>query len=76
MGYRIEGEINIPLEEFWEFVSKYAPQGIGNVMYGVPYIDPDNIHDLTINFVESTYCDPSNEMEPCSVALEWEQLIK
>lgn len=74
MAYRIEGEINIPLEDFWEFVSQYTPKGVGEVMYGVPHIDPNNLYDLKVNFVANTECHPSNESKPNIPQQEWQAL--
>lgn len=71
MAYRIEGEINIPLTEFWEFVSQYAPKGVGEISYGVPHVDPNNVFDLKINYVENTDCHPDEESEPNIAMEEW-----
>lgn len=47
----LEGEITIPLEEFWQFVEKYNPtRGSGmEVRYGVPRVDQSS-SDLVIDF--------------------------
>lgn len=72
MAYRIEGEINIPLDEFWEFVAQYAPKGIGESSYGVPRVDPNNTFDLTITYVENTECNPDEEAGGPNIAqAEW-----
>jgi hypothetical protein len=52
VGCTYEGMIEIPLEEFWEFVAKYHPEG-GSPVYGVPRANKGN-QCMEIDFAMGT----------------------
>lgn len=72
MAYDGEGKIYIPIEEFWEFVSKYQPAPTaGFSAFGVPKFTEN---DVEINYAFSTETDPNEwAVEPKAVA-EWKAL--
>ncbi len=69
--YNIEGEICIPLEDFWEFVKKYHPNlDSSEVRYGVPKV---NGPDICIDFAASTDGDPSKWSVKPKAVTQWEK---
>jgi len=70
-----EGEIDIPLEEFWVFVSKFCPAHAGGdeVAYGVPRVAKEN-DSLTISFAASNSSHPSEWVEKPAAVREWDSL--
>jgi len=62
MGHLCTGEIFIPMEDFYEFVSRYAPASPGNMEFGLPTIDGN--HDLIVQFAINTECLPSDQVDP------------
>lgn len=72
--YDAEGQISIPLEEFWAFVAKYHDLNGAEILYGVPRVD-DKYH-LVIDYAASTECHPSSWAVKPKVASQWEELEK
>jgi len=72
MGYDGEGNIYIPLEEFWKFVSDYYPleKSGAEIVYGKPRIENN---DLVISFAVSTDCDPRTWAEKPKALKEWDK---
>lgn len=78
MAYDGEGKIYIPIEEFWEFVSKYQPvPGAGFSTYfsayGVPKFT-DN--DVEISYAFSTETAPEEWAAEPKAVTEWKELKK
>jgi hypothetical protein len=72
MGYDVEGNIYIPLEEFWTFVSQYNPSEKGGAesIYGKPRIENN---DLVISYAASTDCHPKDWAEKPKALKEWDE---
>ena len=75
MGFAAEGEIHIPLEEFYNFVQGYIPDSMGEVCFGVPKPTKDGV-DLVINFASSNESNPADWSKKPACLLEWEELRK
>lgn len=60
MGKYGSGLIEIPLEDFWDFVRKTNPVD-GNVVYGVPRTNKDN-DTIEIDYVFNTEISPTDEV--------------
>jgi len=76
MGLIAEGEIHIPMEEFWGFVANYLPNGwCYETRYGIPKPDRDGF-DMVISFAASSESDPSEWMEKPSCLVEWDEWKK
>ncbi len=76
MGSDGKGTIYIPLEEFWAFVAKYAPNGVigaGEIRYGVPRVNK-GAGDLEVSYAFSTDCAPESWGEKPPAVTEWEKL--
>lgn len=69
-----EGTIEIPAEEFWEFVSKYCPaQTAGHeVTYGKPRMEKNGI-DLRISFAASSDGNPVDWSVKPTAITEWDE---
>lgn len=70
MSITIEGKIEIPEVDFWEFVSKYVPDGF-MYLYGIPKFNKEN-KTMDINFAASSETDPRNWVEKPACIKEWE----
>lgn len=69
MGADGTGSIYIPLAEFWTFAQKYGPKLDGEVVYGVPRIEND---DLVIDYAFSTEAHPSSWAKKPDSVVQWE----
>lgn len=69
------GTIYIPLEEFWTFVTKYAPDHSGEIVFGVPRVR-ERGGDLEIDYAFSTDNHPSTWAEKPQALLQWKELEK
>lgn len=74
MSRTMEGKIWIPLEDFWAFVEKYAPNGCDEVVYGVPCVTPDSPNDIQITFAASSDGHPIDWSIPPACLSEWKKL--
>ena len=72
MAYQAEGQIIIPMEDFWEFVGKYVPSDREAASYGVPTVTPDGI-DMVIDFAVSTTCNPADWAERPECLKQWDE---
>ena len=72
MAASYEGLIEIPLEEFWEFVTKYHDKTIGEIAYGIPRVNRSNA-TIEISFAVGTECHPSGWAKKPLAVMEWEQ---
>lgn len=71
MGYDAEGQIFIPAEEFWTFVSKYLPNDLGGeILFGPPVITMDG-YDLVIQYALSTICNPVDWTKKSRAEEQW-----
>lgn len=61
MGHRVEGEVYIPLEDWSEFVLKYAPKTSGEVALGPPRREGP---DIVVPYAANTECHPLNQSTP------------
>lgn len=61
MGHWAQGEIWIPIEDWSEFVGKYAPGTDGEVSYGPPREEEGAI---CVPFAVNTECHPKDQDEP------------
>lgn len=61
MAYDAVGKIYIPLEEFYEFVSRYHPKFHGDIRYGKVL---QTNSDIEIDYATSTEADPSQWVKP------------
>lgn len=68
-----EGQISIPLEEFWEFVNKYHSLDHCEMALGVPRVVDG---DLVIDYAASTECDPRQWAVKPKAVTQWEELKK
>ena len=73
MAYNGEGTIFIPLDEFWEFVSRYHDFKGAATVFGVPRVESN---DLVIDFAFSTGSDPNAWPQKPKAALQWKGLYK
>jgi hypothetical protein len=73
MAASFEGEVDIPLEEFWEFVAKFHDKFSGEVAYGVPKFHK-NTGYLTISFAVGSEGHPSEWAKKPAAVTEWEAL--
>ena len=72
MAIIAEGEVVIPMEEFWAYVMDYMPNGIGEVAFGVPKPTKDGT-ELVISFASSSDSHPSDWMEKPDCLKEWDE---
>lgn len=75
MSYTLEGKIEIPLEDFWQwFHENYVPSGLrsSESVFGVPRV---NISNMTIEVEVALDSDnnPRNWIEPPSIIKEWDE---
>lgn len=68
-----DGTIDIPLEEFWEFVAKYHDKTSGEVAYGVPKVRKGGGY-MEISFAVSSEGHPSEWAVKPAAVTEWEEL--
>jgi hypothetical protein len=54
-----EGLLEIPLEEFWDFVVKYLPDELDEMYYGVPRINQQN-YTMEIDYAGDSTGSPEN----------------
>jgi hypothetical protein len=73
MPVSYEGKIEIPLEEFWEWVSGRTPVDGHEVVYGVPQVNSHN-NTMEVSFAASNDCPPSNWAQKPKAIKEWEEL--
>ena len=66
-----EGTIDIPLDEFWEFVAKYHDKTSGEVAYGVPKFHSGY---MEISFAVSSEGHPSEWAKKPPAVTEWEAI--
>ena len=52
MGFSVEGKVNIPMEDFWQFAREYLPEGYEQVVFGVPAPTSDGV-DIVVTFTAS-----------------------
>ena len=69
MAYTLIGKIEIPLEDFWEFVNKYVPVGV-EVAFGVPKVNISN-NTIEIPAALSTDGSPLDWTERPDFLSEW-----
>lgn len=69
MSASYEGTIDIPLEDFWEFVSKYHDKTSGEVAYGVPKFHPGY---MEISFAVGSDGHPSDWATKPAAVTEWD----
>ena len=62
MAYTIEGSLQIPLDEFWDFLSQYLPSNSANTVFGKPVVNVDN-GTLDIGFASDTDENPRTWLE-------------
>jgi hypothetical protein len=74
MGYTAEGTIEIPLEEFWDFVTKnYSPTNNDEIRFGVPRVNKSN-QVLEIDFAFSNDTSPDNWSVKPDCLKQWDEL--
>ena len=75
MGVYGKGTIEIPLEEFWEFVNKYVPDQESNNFFGVPRVNNVN-QVLEINYMFNSEISPEDEIvfKESECYKQWQQL--
>lgn len=66
-----EGVVEIPLDEFWEFVSKFHDKTSGEVAYGVPKV-AKGAGTLNVSFAVGYECHPSEWAEKPPAVTEWD----
>lgn len=74
MSY-LEGTIEIPMSEFWEFVSQYNPTKAMVTVCGVPRITKD-ADTMEIDFAASSEGDPNDWAKKPMAAIQWEEYKK
>ena len=70
MAYDMEGEVQIPSEDFWAFVLKYVPDTGAEYLFGPPRMDNGN-NDLILTFAASTSVHPAEWATPPKAKTEW-----
>jgi hypothetical protein len=75
MGFYCDGTIEIPMDEFVEFILQFVPVGHANVMVGVPRVNVGN-DTIEIDYSMNTECHPKDEVggENKPVVRQWEEL--
>lgn len=73
MSVTYEGTIEIPLEDFWQWVAQHAPTRSHEVAYGVPRVNVEN-STLDIDFAASDECDPRAWAEQPRAVTQWDDL--
>jgi hypothetical protein len=68
----LEGTIEIPMEEFWEFVHQYDPVDGLESSYGVPRIIKDG-QTMEIDFAASSEGSPADWANKPKAVLQWEE---
>ena len=64
MAFDGTGEVRIPGEEFWEYVTKFMPDLKGaEIAFGKPAWDAENA-DLVVEYAYSTECHPREWAKP------------
>lgn len=72
MSRTYEGVIEIPLEEFWAFVSKYGPSDSDEIRYGVPRANRQNA-TIEIDYAgDSDGCPECWLVKPIAIT-QWEK---
>jgi len=69
MSYMLEGQVVIPLEEFWDFVNQYTPN-CTEWAFGVPKVVGD---ELVIKIAVDSDLHPSDWTEKPECLKEWEK---
>lgn len=73
MACTYEGVIEIPLEDFWAFVSRYHPHTTGEVVYGVPKPDK-GAGTLNIAFAVGDDTHPNQWAVKPEAVTQWEKM--
>lgn len=73
MAASYEGSIDIPLEDFWEFVAKYHDKTSGEIAYGVPRFHKGGGY-MEISFAVSAEGHPGEWAAKPAAVTEWEAL--
>jgi hypothetical protein len=71
MSMDCEGTVEIPMEEFWEFVAKYNSLQSCEIQYGVPRCNKESSR-MEIDFAASTECHPMEWSKKPKAVLQWE----
>jgi hypothetical protein len=61
MAHAVQGEVWIPLEDWYEFIGKYAPKTDGEILWGEP---TQTSSDIVIPFACNTECHPAEQATP------------
>lgn len=61
MGHAARGEAWIPLEDWYEFITRYIPKTDGEISYAEPVMQDDCV---MVRFAINTDCHPSQEADP------------
>ena len=67
-----EATVEIPLEDFWDFVKTHHPD-LYETQYGVPRVNIDN-KTLEIDVAFSYGCHPTDWAEKSKAELQWIEL--
>lgn len=75
MGIYGKGTIEIPLEEFWRFVSSYMYDKSSNTFFGVPRVNNGN-QVLEIDYMFNSEISPEDEIgfKESECYKQWQQL--
>jgi len=73
MGRTYEGLIEIPLGDFWAFVSKYQPNEGDEFAYGAPKVNKDN-NTLEIAFAAGSDGHPTTWVEIPEAVRQWKEI--
>ncbi len=65
-----EGTIEIPMEDFWEFVNKYHEHKKAELAFGVPKVNHLN-NTININYAFGNDSDPREWSEEPTAVKEW-----
>ena len=68
--YTMEGTIEIPMNDFWEFVIKYAPVKSDPMCFGVPRFDIA-AETIIINFASDSEESPENWTPKPKAITQW-----
>ena len=68
-----EATIEIDLVEFWQWVAKTQHPSIGEICYGIPRINKENM-TMEIDVAFSEYCHPTDWAVKSKAQEQWEAL--
>ena len=66
-----EGNIEIPLEDFWNFIDKYHEHNIVEIAYGVPFVNKEK-QVITLDYAYENEKHPSEWKDKPKCLKQWD----